>query len=107
MYQNNGLEAKTSKEEIRITIKMDLQQVFPQLFKFSLHDKTSQMETTIRTIEGHMINAQISHSIEAEGNPSRNESFNNQNRNWGNNGNFSHSPSTQKGDYSQSSSYRQ
>ena len=64
MDQNTRLEAKTSKEEIRITILMDLQEVFPHHFRISLQDQFSQMGTTIRTMEDHMINAQISHSTE-------------------------------------------
>ena len=40
-------------------------------------------------------------------NRSRNGSFNNQNGNWRNNGNFSRSPSTHTRDYSQNNSYRQ
>ena len=64
MDQNNGLEAKTSKGETRITIMMDLQEVFPHLIRISLQGQTSHMRTVIRTIEDHMINAQIIHSIE-------------------------------------------
>ena len=61
--QNNGLEAKTSKEEIRTTLMMDLREI-PQLIKVSLPAPTSHMGTTIRTIEDHMINDQIGHLIE-------------------------------------------
>ena len=65
MDQNNGLEANTFKEETRTTITMDLREI-PLLFiRVSLQDQTSHMGTTIRTMEDHMINVQISHSIEA------------------------------------------
>ena len=64
MDHNNGLEAKTSKEEIRITILMDLPEVFPHHFGIFLNGQTSHMGTTIRIREDHMTNAQISHSIE-------------------------------------------
>ena len=65
MDQSNGLEAKTSKVESKITIMMDLQEVFPHLIRISLHGQTSHMGITIRPMEDHMINAQISHSTEA------------------------------------------
>ena len=42
-----------------------------------------------------------------DGNRSRNESFNNLNGNWWNNGKFSRSPSTQRRDFSQNNSYCQ
>ena len=42
-----------------------LQENFPHLIRISLHGQTSLMGTTIRTMEDHMINAQISHLIEA------------------------------------------
>ena len=64
MDQSTGLEANVSKEEIRITIMMDLEELFPHLIKTSLQDTTSHMTTIIRKTEDHMINAQISHSIE-------------------------------------------
>ena len=60
MDQRNGLEIKVSKEEIRITIMMDLQESFPHLIKISLQSPTSHMRSTAN----NMINAQISHSIE-------------------------------------------
>ena len=61
MDQNNGLEAKTSRGEIRITRIKDLQKIFPHLRIFP-QGQTSQMGTTIRAMEDHMINAQISQS---------------------------------------------
>ena len=63
MGQNNGLGAKTSKRGIRITKIMDLQEIFPYLIRIVLSDQTSHMGTTIRKLEDHMINAQISHLI--------------------------------------------
>ena len=63
MDQNNGLEAMIFKKETRTTIGMDLREI-PQLFiRIFLKDPTSHMGTTIRTMEDHMINAQISHLI--------------------------------------------
>ena len=63
--QINGLEAKTSKKETKITILMDLEEVFPHLIRISLQDETSHMRITTRTMEDQMINSQISHSTEA------------------------------------------
>ena len=65
MDQNNGLEVKISKTEIRITIMMDLQEIFLHLIETSRQSPTSYMKTITRTIEDHMTNPQISHSIEA------------------------------------------
>ena len=65
MDQNTRLEAKISKEERRTTLTMDLGEIQPLLIRILLPDQTSRMGTTIRTMEDHMINAQISHSIEA------------------------------------------
>ena len=64
MDWSNGLEAKTSKEEIRITKMMDLQEIFLHLIETSLQGPTRHMKTITRTKEDHMINAQISHSID-------------------------------------------
>ena len=64
MHQNNGLEAKFSKEGIRITIRIDLLEIFPHLIGIFLHDQTSHMGITIRTMEDYMVNAQINHSLE-------------------------------------------
>ena len=65
MDQNNGLEAKILKEEISTTLTMDLREIPPPLIRISPQDQVSHMGTTIRTREDHMINAQISHSLEA------------------------------------------
>ena len=64
MDQSNGLEAKISKEEIRITILMDLQEIFPHPIEISLQGPASHMRTITRTTECHMINAQTIHSLE-------------------------------------------
>ena len=64
MDQNIGLEAKISQEGIRITIMIDLQEIFRQLIGISLQGQTSHMGITIRTMEDHMINAKISQSVE-------------------------------------------
>ena len=65
MDQNNGLEAKISKRETRTTLAMDLPEVPPKLFRISLANQTSHIGTTIRIMKDHMINAQISHLIQA------------------------------------------
>ena len=65
MDQNDGLLAKISKDEIKTTLSLDLQRIPPPLNRISLRDQASHMGTTIRTMEDLMINAQISHSIEA------------------------------------------
>ena len=64
MDQNNGLEAYISDEENRITIMMDLQERFLHHIETSLQGPISHMITITRTTADHMINAQISHSIE-------------------------------------------
>ena len=64
MDQNNGIEAKISKKEIRITIMMDLQEIFPHLIKISLPGKTSHMGVTFRTREEQTIYAKVSHSMQ-------------------------------------------
>ena len=64
MDQSNGLGAKISKEGIRFTLMMDLQEIFPHLLEKSLQGITSHMRTITRTTEDYKINAQISHSIE-------------------------------------------
>ena len=65
MDQNNGLEAKVPNEVIRTTLMTDLREFSPQLIKIFLPNQTSHMGTTIRKTEDHMINAQVTHSIEA------------------------------------------
>ena len=66
------------------------------------------MRTITRATEDHMINAQISHSIEmTEIDLEMDLSTTRTNGNWRNNGNFSRSPSTQRRDLSQNDSYRQ
>ena len=64
MDRSNGLEAKISREEIKTTILMDLQEIFLHLIEISLQGPTSHMKTITLTTEDHMINAQISHSID-------------------------------------------
>ena len=64
MDQNNGLEAKVSKKEIRITIMIDLQEVFPYNIRTFLQGQPPHMRTIFRTKEDHMIYNQISHLIE-------------------------------------------
>ena len=67
MNQKDGLEAEIFNEKIRTTLTMGLREAPPSPIKSSLQDHASHMGTTIRTMEDHMINAQISHSIEAMG----------------------------------------
>ena len=63
MDQNNGLEARISKEETRTFLTIDLGEV-PLLFtRISLHYRTSHMGKTIPTREDYLMNAQINHSI--------------------------------------------
>ena len=64
MDQNNGLEGKISKGDTRTILTMDSGKIPLLLIIISLEDQTSPMGTTTRTIEDHMINTQISHSIE-------------------------------------------
>ena len=65
MNQNNGLEAKISREETRALPTIDLGEIPLMPTRVSLQDPTLQIGTTIRMIEDHKTNAQISHSIEA------------------------------------------
>ena len=64
MDENNGLEAKISKEETRTLPMIDSGEVLLLVTKISLQDPTLHIGTTIRVIEDHSINAQISHLIE-------------------------------------------
>ena len=64
MNQNNGLEAKISKEETRTTLMMDLREIPPQLIRISLPDQSSPIGATIRIMEDHMINVHVSLPIE-------------------------------------------
>ena len=64
MDQNSRLETKISKEETRTTITMVLGEIPPPPTRVSLQSQTSHLGTTVETMEDHMINAQISHSIE-------------------------------------------
>ena len=64
MDQNNGLEAKISKEETR-TLPIIYSGEVPLIAtKISLQDPTLHIGTTVRMIEDHLTNAQISHLIE-------------------------------------------
>ena len=63
MDRNNGLEVRISKGEITIIITTDLD-VPPIIIKISLQDQTPHMGITTQTMEDHLINAQINHSIE-------------------------------------------
>ena len=65
MDQNNGLEAKISKEETRTIITMDLGELPLLLIGIFLSDQTSPMGLNIRTMENHVMNAQLSRSIGA------------------------------------------
>ena len=65
MDQNNGLEAKISKEETRTSPTIDLAEVPLMPTRISLQDPTLLIGTTIRIMEDHMTSAQTSLSIEA------------------------------------------
>ena len=64
MDQSNGLEAKISKGENRISLTIDLGELPLLLTKISLQDQTLHLGITIRIMEDRMINAKISHSTE-------------------------------------------
>ena len=67
MDQNNRVEAKISKEETRNLPTIDLGEIPLIPTKIFLPDPTSHIGTTVRMIEDHMTNAQISHLLEAMG----------------------------------------
>ena len=64
MDQNNGLEAKISKEETRTLSMIDSGEVPLIATKISLQDPTLHIGTTVRMIDDRLINAQVSHLIE-------------------------------------------
>ena len=64
MDQNNGLEAKISKEETRTLPMIDSGEVPLIATKIPLQDPTLHIGATVRMIEDHLTNAQISHLIE-------------------------------------------
>ena len=64
MDQKNGPEAKISKDETRTLAMIDSEEVPLIATKISLKDPALHIETTVRTIDDHLINVQISHLIE-------------------------------------------
>ena len=64
MDQNNELEAKIFKDETRTLAMIDSGEVRLIATKILLQDPTLHIETTVRTIDDHLINVQISHLIE-------------------------------------------
>ena len=64
MDQNNGPEAKIFKDETRTLAMIDSGEVPLTATKISLQDPTLHIETTVRMIDDHLINVQISHLIE-------------------------------------------
>ena len=64
MDQNNGTQAKISQEETRTLLTTDLGAVPLLLTRTFFRDLTLQMGTTIRIMEDHMINVEISISTE-------------------------------------------
>ena len=64
MGQNNGLEAKLFKDETRTLAMIDSGEVPLIATKISLQDPTLHIETTVRTIDDHLINVQMSRLIE-------------------------------------------
>ena len=61
MDQNNGPEAKIFKDETRTLAMIDLGEVPLIATKISLQDPALHIGTTVRTIDDHLINVQISH----------------------------------------------
>ena len=64
MDQNNGLEAKISKEETRTLSMRDSGEVPLIASNISLQDPTLHIGTTVRMIDDHLTKAQVSHLIE-------------------------------------------
>ena len=64
MDQSNGLEAKIFKDETRTLPMIDSGEVPLIATKIFLQDPTLHIGTTVRMIDDHLTNAQISHSIE-------------------------------------------
>ena len=64
MNQNNGLEAKTFKGEIRNLLTIDLREHLFLPTRISLQDQILHMGLTIRIMEDRMVNAKISHLTE-------------------------------------------
>ena len=64
MDQNNGPEAKIFEDETRTLAMIDSGVVPLIATKISLQDPALHIETTVRTIDDHLINVQISHLIE-------------------------------------------
>ena len=67
MDQNNGTEAKISKEETRTLITITLGEIPLLRTRISLQDQMLHMGTVIQITEDNMTNAQLSHSVEAMG----------------------------------------
>ena len=65
MDQNNGLEAKISKEETRTLPTIDLGGVPLMPNRLFFQDPTLHIGKTIRMMESHMTNVQLSRSIAA------------------------------------------
>ena len=64
MDQNNGPEAKIFKDGTRTLAMIDSGEVPLIATKIFLQDPTLLIETTVRTIDDHLTNVQISHLIE-------------------------------------------
>ena len=64
MDQSKGLEAKISEEETTTIVSMGLGDIPPKISRISLVDQTPHMGLTAQTMEDHLINAQVNHSIE-------------------------------------------
>ena len=63
MDQNNGLKAKIFKDETRTLAMIDSGEVPLTATKISLQDPTLHIGTTVRMIDDHLINVQISHLL--------------------------------------------
>ena len=64
MDQNNGLEAKISKEGTRTILTVDSEEISFLVIRISLRNQASHMGITIQTMEDHLINGQISQLME-------------------------------------------
>ena len=105
MDQNNGLEAKISKEKTKTLPMIDSREVplmtqnFSPRPNFAYRNNGSNDRRSFDQRPNQSFNR-------TDVNRSRHESFNKQNGNWRNNGNFSRSPSNPRRDFSQNN-YRQ
>ena len=107
MDQNDGPEAKISKEETRTLLATDLRELPPPAYQ-NFSPRPNFAYGNSHPNNGKSYDERPNQSFHRnDGNRSRNGSFNIQNGNWRKNGNPSCSPSTQRRDFSQNISYGQ